>query len=158
MPQITQSPFARNLIAAGLASHITAIFVAMMPAAGAESFFSIVFPLSCLALTAGAYTECQFRGRPPFGMWRFYLIGALTVFPVFGPLAALGLLSRVRVDDSKAPRDGAGLFSAILKFKVNLAVMVFLFVVLFLVFAFFHRQKDQYFKKRAADTTFTVKQ
>ncbi|MBA4389945.1 MAG: hypothetical protein C0399_03305 [Syntrophus sp. (in: bacteria)] len=149
MPEIAHTTLGRNALFTGLISHVAAILVSMMPASGAELFFSIVFPFSCLALVIGAYTELKNREYYPLRDWRFYVIAAVTVFPVLGPLIALGLIYRFQKNGQEARVRLSGLFLAIFRLKANALVLFALIIFLFLLFAVIHSRHDPYFKKRS---------
>ena len=149
MPEIAYTTFGRNALLTGLISHVAAILVAMMSASGAELFFSIVFPFSCLVLVIGAYAELKNRGYYPLRDWRFYVIAAVSVFPLLGPLIVLGLLYSFQKSGQEARVRVSGLFSAIFRLKANTLVLFVLIIVLFLLFAVIHSRHDPYFKKRS---------
>jgi hypothetical protein len=115
----------------------------------AELFFSIVFPFSCLALVVGAYAELKNRGYYPLRDWGFYVIAAVTVFPVLGPLIVLGLLYSFQKSGQEARVRLSGLFLAIFRLKANTLVLFVLIIFLFLLFAVILSWHDPYFKKRA---------
>jgi hypothetical protein len=149
MPEIAYTTFGRNALLTGLISHVAAILVAMMSASGAELFFSIVLLFSCLVLVIGAYAELKNRGYSPLRDWRFYVIAAVTVFPLLGPLIVLGLLYSLQQSGQEARVSVAGLFSAIFRLKANALVLFVLISFLFLLFAVIHSRHDPYFKRRA---------
>ena len=149
MPEIAYTNFGRNVLLTGLISHVAAILVAMMSASGAGLFFSIIFPFSCLALAAGAYAELKNRGCYPSRDWRFYVIAAVTVFPLLGPLTVLGLLYSLQKSGQEARVSVSGLFSAVFRLKANALVLFVLIIFLFLLFAVIHSRHDPYFKRRA---------
>lgn len=149
MPEIAYTALGRNALVAGLISQVAAILVAMMTASGAGLFFSIVYLFSCLVFVIGAYAELKTRGCYPLRDWRFYVIAAVTVFPLLGPLIVLGLLYSLRISGQEAPVRLSGLFSATFRLKANALVLFLLIIVLFLLFAVIHSRHDPYFKRRA---------
>jgi hypothetical protein len=151
MPEIASTALGRNAILAGLLSHAAAVLAATLSASGAEPFWGIVFPFSCLVLAIGAYGELTHRGYTPLRDWRFYAIAALTVFPLLGPLMALGLLYHLQKSGQTSPVGIAGLFPALFRLKANALVLFALLLALFLLFAVIHSRHDPYFKRRASD-------
>ena len=149
MPKIAYTTFGRNALLTGLISHVVAILVAMMSVSGAELFFSIVFPFSCLVLAVGAYAELKYRGYHPSRDWRFYVTAAVTVFPLLGPFIALGLLYSFQKSGQEELISVFSLFPAILRLKANALVIFVLIIFLLLLFAVIHSRHDSYFKRRA---------
>ncbi|MDZ4164140.1 MAG: hypothetical protein U1C55_03340, partial [Smithellaceae bacterium] len=145
MPEVAYTTFGRNALVAGLISQVAAILVAMMTASGAGLFFTIVFPLSCLALVAGGFAELKNREKDPLSNWRFYVIAAAAFFPLIGPLIVSGLLYSPQAGDQKARVGVSGLFLAMLRLKANGLILFLLIIVLFLLFALIHSRHDPYF-------------
>jgi hypothetical protein len=143
MPEIAYTPLGR------LIGHVTAVLVAMMPASGAERFFSIVFVFSCHLLFVGAYAELKRRNYHPSRNWRFYVIAAAAFIPLLGPLLVLGLLYHLQESGQETPFRISGLCSAILRLRANALVLLVVIISLLLVFAVIHSRRDPYFKKRA---------
>ena len=148
MPEIAYTALGRNALLAGLVSHLAAIVVAMMTASGANRFFSIVFPFACLALALAAYVELKNRGGAPLTDWRFYVMAAVTVFPLLGPLIVLGLLYRIPKDGEQRDIAMSGLLPAMLRLRANVLVIFALVLILFLLFAVISSKNDPYFKRR----------
>lgn len=148
MPEIAYTPFGRNVLVAGLISHVAALLVSMMSTSGAGLFFTIVFPFSCLALMLAAYVELKSRGSYPLKNWRFYVITAATVFPVIGPFIVLGLLYSMQESRQAAGISLSGLFPAMSRLKAHALVPFVVIIILFLLFAVIHSWHDPYFKRR----------
>jgi hypothetical protein len=148
MPEIAHTKIGRNALFSGLISHLAALLVAMLSSSGTDYFFSIVFPFSCLLLIAGAYAELKNRGYSPFKDWRFYLIAAVTVFPLLGPFIILGLLYRFQKSGQEKRIGLSGLFTALFRLKANVLVIFLLLVFLLILFVFTNSQDDPYYKKR----------
>ncbi len=148
MPEIAYTPFGRNVLVAGLIVHVAAILVGMMSAAGADMFFKVVYPFSCLALIAGAYVELRHRGGRPLNAWRFYLIAMAAVFPVLGPLIVLCMIYSFPQGETEAQGNLSGLFPAMLKLRANVLMVFVLLILLFLLFAVISSKNDPYFKRR----------
>lgn len=149
MQEIAYTTFGRNALFAGLISHMAAILVAMMSASGAGLFFKRVFPFACLGLMIGAYAELKHRGCYPLRDLRFYVVAAVSVFPLLGPLIVLGLLYNFRKSGQGKHVGMSGLFSAFFRLKANVLVVFLLIVILFVLFAFTNSQDDPYYKKRS---------
>jgi hypothetical protein len=149
MLEIAYTTFGKNALLTGLISHAAAILVALMSTSGAELFFIIVFPFSCLALIIGAYEELKTEGCCPLRVRRFYVIAAATVFPVLGPFIVSGLLCSLQKSRQEARVCVSDLFSAIFRLKANALVLFVLILSLFLLFAVIHSRHDPYFKRRA---------
>jgi hypothetical protein len=147
MLEIAYTNLGRNAMVTGLVSHVAALLVAMLPAPGTALFFSIVFPFSCLALIVGAYVELKNRGYYPLEDWRFYLIAAVTVFPLIGPLTVSGLLYSFQKSGQETCVGLSGLFSAMFRLKANALILFSLIIILFLIFAVIQSQHDPYFQK-----------
>jgi|LAHQ01.1.fsa_nt_gb hypothetical protein len=147
MPEIAYTPLGRNALFTGLIGHGAALLVGIMPAAGGERFFGIVFPLACLALLLGGYAELKRGGRCPLSDWRFYGIAAATVVPVLGPFVVLGLLFGFQ-NGVKGERIGPlGLFPALVRLRANGLVLFLWIVFLVVLFAFTGSRDDPYFKR-----------
>jgi hypothetical protein len=143
MRKIADTPFGRNALAAGLISHMAALLAGTIPASGGDPFFTIVYPFSCLCLLTGAFRELTNGGCRPLAGGRFYLIAAVSLFPLFGPLLVMGFLYQGLQGQGSL----AGFIPAILKLRAN-ALMVFsLMILLMLLFAFFAGRNDPYFRK-----------
>jgi hypothetical protein len=150
MALIADTAFGRNALVCGLVIHFAACIVAMTTTSGADVFFMIVYPFSCLALVSGAYAELKHRGCLPSGTSRYYLIVAVAVFfPVIGPLVILGCLYRTPKCGQDEPIKMLGLIPAILHLKANLLLVFVLIISLFLLLAIVTSRNDAYFKKRA---------
>lgn len=149
MPKIAYTTFGINTLLTGLISHVVAILVAMLSVSGAELFFSIVFPFSCLVLAVGSYAELKNRGYHPSRDWRFYVTAAVTVFPLLGPFIALGLLYSFQKSGQEGLISVFSLFPAIFRLKANALVLFVLIIFLFLLFAVIHSRHDPYFKRPA---------
>jgi len=148
MAEIAYTAFGRNAILSGLISHFVAIVVSIMTAFGVQLYFGIVFPLSFLMLAAGAYAELKNRGYRPCTDWRFYLLTAVSVFPVIGAMLFLLLLYCYQKKGQKEGAGLSGLFPAIFRLKANSMGVLALIVFLFLLFVVIHAQEDPYFKRR----------
>ncbi|MFH2046521.1 MAG: hypothetical protein ABIK92_15395 [Pseudomonadota bacterium] len=148
MQEIAYTGFGRNTLVTGLLSHFATLLVAMMTVSGADLFFSITFPFSCFALAVAAYVELKHRGCHPLSSLRFYIILAMTVIPLLGPLIILGLLYSLKKSGQETRTGLSGLFSALLRLKANLLVLFVLILFLFLLFAVIHSRHDPYFKRR----------
>ena len=147
MPEIAYTTFGRNALFTGLISHVAAVLVAMMSASGAELFFNIVFPFSCIVLVIGAYAELKYKGYHPLKNWRIYIITAATAFPLLGPLIIFGLLYSLRKSGQEVRVGIAGLFPAVLRLKANTLIIFVVMIILFLLFAVIHSRHDPYFKR-----------
>lgn len=148
MTEIAYTKIGRNALFAGLISHVAAILVAMMSASGKEHFFGIVFFFSCLLLVVGAFAELKNRGYHPFIEWRFYVIAAVTVFPLLGPFIVLGLLYSFQKSGEEGRVGLSGLFPALFRLRANGLVLILLIVFLLILFVFTGSQDDPYYKKR----------
>jgi len=148
MPEIAYTTFGRNALFTGLISHVAAILVGMMSASGKEHFFGIVFLLSCFLLVFGAYAELKNRGYCPLRDWRFYVITAIAVFPLVGPLIVFGLLYSFQKSGQEKRVGISGLFPAFFRLKANVLVIFLLIVFLLILFAVTNSQDDPYYKKR----------
>lgn len=147
MREIAYTTFGRNLLFAGLISHIAALIASMMSGAGAYGFFSIVYPFYWSVFILGVFTELRNRGYRPFGIWRFYLIAAAAVFPIIGPLTAFFMLYMLQGDRGDEQFKLWGMFTSVLRLRANLLVIFFLITILFALFAITLQQNDPYFKK-----------
>ena len=150
MPEIAYTRIGRNALFAGLLSHFAALLVAMLSAAGAHQFFSLVYPFACLALMAGVFVEWQNRDFSPLQDWRFYGAAGLAILPVLGPLLVLGLCYRFQKDGQRL-QAMSGLPSAILRLKAHALVLLALVVILFLLLAVIQSKNDPYFKRRSLE-------
>jgi predicted membrane channel-forming protein YqfA (hemolysin III family) len=148
MPEIAYTSIGRNTLFAGLISHIAAILVAMMSASGREHFFCVVFFLSSIIFVAGAFAELKNRGYRPFLEWRLYVITAVTVLPLLGPLIILGLVYSMPKMGKEERVSLPGLLPASFRLRANGRVLFLLIVFLFILFFSASRQDDPYFKKR----------
>lgn len=148
MPEIAYTKIGRNALFSGLISHLAALLVAMLSSSGTDYFFSIVFPFSCVLLVVGAFSELKNRGYSPFKDWRFYLIAAVTVFPLLGPFIILGLLCRFQKSGQENRVGMSGLFPALFRLKANVLIVFLLIVILLILFVFTNSQDDPYYKKR----------
>lgn len=148
MPEIAYTSIGRNTLFAGLISHIAAILVAMMSASGREHFFGGVFFLSFLLLVIGSFAELKNRGYRPLIEWRFYLLAAVTVLPLLGPLIILGLVYSIPKSGEEERVSLSGLLPAFFRLRANGLVLFLLIVFLFILFFSASRQDDPYFKKR----------
>ncbi len=148
MPEIAYTSIGRNMLFTGLISHVAAILVATMAASGRDHFFGFVYLFSCLLLVAGAFAELKKKGYRPLIEWRFYVIAALTVFPLLGPLMVLGLVYSIPKSGQEERVSLSGLLPAFFRFRANGVVLFLLMIFLFVLFLFASRQDDPYFKKR----------
>lgn len=148
MREIANTRIGRNTLFTGLISHIAAILVAMMSASGKEHFFGIVFFLSCLLLVIGAFAEFKNRGCRPLIEWRFYVIAAVTVFPLLGPFIVLGWLYSFPKSGEEKHTGLSGLVSAFFRLRANGLVLFLLIVFLLILFVFTASQDDPYYKTR----------
>lgn len=151
MPEIAYTSMGRNALVAGLIGHAAALVLGMMTASGAGAVFQIVYLLSCCAFVAGAYAEFTDRGAHPFLNGRFYLIAAVTVIPVLGPLMVLGLIYNFPSTRRAAPGNWFGLVRALLRLRANALLVFLLLVLIFLLFAVLHTRNDPYFRRRVPD-------
>ena len=148
MQEIAYTTFGRNAFFTGLISHVAALLVAMLSASGTEHFFGMVFLLACSLFVVGAYVELKNRGYSPLKDWRFYVIAAVTVFPLLGPFIVLGLLYSFQKNGQEKRVGLSGLFPAIFRLKANVLIVFLLIVILFILFVFTNSQDDPYYKKR----------
>jgi uncharacterized membrane protein len=148
MPEIAYTSIGRNALFTGLISHVAAILVAMMSASGKDHFFGVVFFFSCLLLVVGAFAELKSRGHRPLIEWRFYVIAAVTVFPLLGPLIVLGLVYSIPKSGEERRVSLSGLLPAFFRLRANGLVLFLLIVFLLILFFSASRQDDPYFKKR----------
>ncbi len=138
-------PAGGNAIVAGLILHSTALLLAMMPAAGADLLFVLLYPCSWIALVFGAFRELRGRGLAPVRLRRFYLIAGAAIVPFFGPLIALGVLRSVRGGAGQG-NAGAPLSGAAGGFRANIVVVIIVIAMLLLIFAVLVTT-DPYFKR-----------
>lgn len=148
MPDIAYTTIGRNALLTGLISHVTALLVAMMSVSGTEHFFSIVFIFSCFLLVVGIYAEWKHRGCCPFRDWRFYVMAAVTVLPVLGPLIVLVLLYSFQKSGQGKRAGMSDLFPALFRLQANGLVLFLLIVFLLILFVITNSQDDPYYKKR----------
>ncbi len=149
MREIAYTSPGRNALFAGLIFHVAAIITGMMPVSGNDTFFKIVYPVSWVLLMIGGYAELRHRGIHPLNTWRFYLIAAVSVFPLLGPLVVLALIYSAPGKGSKTG-DLTGLFPALLRLRANMLLIFVLILLLFLLFAFLHGKNDPYFQRRTS--------
>jgi hypothetical protein len=149
MREIAYTGFGGNALFAGLIFHFASILAGVMSSSGSDVFFKVVYPASWALWIAGGYAELQHRSIRPVAAWRFYLIAAVSVFPVLGPLIVLGLIYSA---PEKENRTGGltGLFPALLRLRANMLLIFVWILLLFLLFAFLHSSNDPYFKKRTS--------
>ncbi len=148
MTEIADTRIGRNALFSGLISHVAAILVAMMAVSGRDRFFGMVFVLACLLLITGAFAELKNRGYRPFIEWRFYLIAAVTVFPLLGPLMVLGLLYGFRKSGPEQRAGLSGLPAAFFRLRADGLILFLLVVFLLVLFVFTGSRDDPYYKKR----------
>lgn len=147
MREIAYTTFGRNVLFAGLVSHVAALLAGMMSEAGAYDFFSIVYPFYWAAFILGVYSEFKNRGCRPFVNWRFYIIAVAAVLPIIGPLTGLFALYALQGDKNVEQFKLWGMFTSVLRLKANLLVIFLLIAILFALFALTQQQNDPYFKK-----------
>ncbi|MCK7510249.1 MAG: hypothetical protein MZV70_43530 [Desulfobacterales bacterium] len=99
----------------------------------------MVFLLACALFVVGAYVELKDRGYSPLKDWRFYVIAAVTVFPLLGPFIVLGLLYGSQKNRQQKLVGLSGLFPAIFRLKANVLI-VFLLIVILLILFVSHKQ------------------
>lgn len=147
MREIAYTTFGRNALFAGLISHVAALISAMMSDAGANDFFSMVYPFYWAAFILGVYIELRNRGYRPLGNWRFYIIAVASVFPVIGLLTVFFMLYSLQGDKNVEQFKLWGMFTSVLRLRANLLVIFFFITILFALFAITLQQNDPYFKK-----------
>jgi hypothetical protein len=158
MPLLAYTKTGNHCLVAGLILHAAALMVGMMTAAGAEAFFQITYPASCVLFAAGGFAELCHREMPPLRGWRFYILAAATVFPVLGPLTVLALVYSSPWKNGSACGPGLnGFFAAGRQLKPSVAVVGLLLLLLFILFAVLAVRTDPYFthhKKLSAAAPF----
>jgi hypothetical protein len=149
MREIAYTAFGRNTLVCGLISHTAAMLAGMTTAAGAELYFTILFPFSWVVLVVATYAEIKHRGFSPFEDGRFYGIAIVSILPVLGPLVVLTRLYRFENKGEESRGGLSGLLPAIFRLRANVLLLFVVIIVLFLIFAVIHSRQDPYFKRRA---------
>lgn len=147
MIEIAYTTFGRNTLVIGLISHVTALLVAMMPASGAGSFLSVLYPFYWITIVSSVYKELRDRGYRPSGNWRFYILMAATVIPILGPMTALMTLYGMQESNKIKQEKPKGFLASFLRLRAN-SLLIFLFIlILFILFAVILSRNDPYFKR-----------
>ncbi len=124
-----------NVLAAGITSHVIAVLVSMVTVAGADTFFSIVYPFSWAAITLGIYAALKLQCNSPLKSWRFYLAAIAALIPIIGVISVLIILRSNRSTGSY-------------KSKNNPILLLILILLLAILFIFVAQQQDSYFKDK----------
>lgn len=124
---------------------MTAVIVSMMSVVGAGSYFLFDYLFSCIFFSAGVYSEMRYRDCHPSKDKRFFLMTAVSVFPVLGPLIIFIMLYKIPRKGELADKGFTGFLKAILQLKANLLVVFLLFILLFFIFAIINIRSDPYF-------------
>ncbi|MCE5312677.1 MAG: hypothetical protein LLF86_05940 [Nitrospiraceae bacterium] len=128
----------KNALAVGITGHIIAVLVSMITVAGADAFFSIVYPFAWIAIVIGIYAALKARANAPLRSLRFYAASAAALIPLAGLVAAI-LLLRHGTGSSHKPRSST-------------IVIVIFIILLMLLFVITSKQHDPYFKKYGTPT------
>lgn len=152
MMEIAYTTFGRNVLVIGLISHVAALLVAMMPASGDGSFFSMLYPFYWITIVSSVYKELRDRGYRPSGNWRFYILMAATVIPILGPMTALMTLYGMQESNKIKQEKPKGFLASFLRLRANMLVIFLFLVIVFILFAVMFSRNNPYFKRKAADS------